>query len=364
MRFLIPFAVVLVFVAGNASAATPVTTCITIDTPGYYYLVNDIINASSTCINITASDVVLDGRGHVIDGVHLSYSYGIDASSVQNVTVINLAVREFYYGVYFTNVNSSRVENCTISRNAVGVVLESSSSNTISNNTISSNDGSGVRLEFSSGNTIADNTIIINYWHGVSLGFSSNNTISNNTIIYNYSPEGGAIVCGISLYSSYSDTIIDNTINSNGCGVFLDSYNTMVAGNTISNNWWWGVTLSSFISDNLIYNNLFNNTQNVQSSSPSYNAWNTTKQVGTNIVGGSYIGGNYWGKPDGTGYSDTCGDADGDGICDAPYVIDANNTDYLPLTSPVGMPEFQGYAALSAFVPWVSYLLLRRWKIT
>jgi hypothetical protein len=34
-----------------------------------------------------------------------------------------------------------------------------------------------------------------------------------------------------------------------------------------------------------------------------------------------------------TGFSQTCTNTDGDGICDLPYVLDENNTDYLPLTS-------------------------------
>ena len=54
---------------------------------------------------------------------------------------------------------------------------------------------------------------------------------------------------------------------------------------------------------------------------------------GTNIIGGSYIGGNYWAKPDGTGFSQTAVDANGDGIADSAYVIAENNIDYLPLTA-------------------------------
>jgi len=36
----------------------------------------------------------------------------------------------------------------------------------------------------------------------------------------------------------------------------------------------------------------------------------------TNILGGSNLGGNAWLQPDGTGFSQTCSDPDGDGICD------------------------------------------------
>ncbi|MEM2070861.1 MAG: CARDB domain-containing protein, partial [Archaeoglobaceae archaeon] len=62
------------------------------------------------------------------------------------------------------------------------------------------------------------------------------------------------------------------------------------------------------------------------------NTWNTTLQEGTNILGGNWLGGNAWLKPDGTGYSQTCLDSNNDGICDQPYVIDEENIDYLPLS--------------------------------
>ncbi|HMB44783.1 MAG TPA: NosD domain-containing protein, partial [Candidatus Methanoperedens sp.] len=61
------------------------------------------------------------------------------------------------------------------------------------------------------------------------------------------------------------------------------------------------------------------------------NNWNTTKQSGTNIVGGLYLGGNYWAYPNGTGFSQTCSDANKDGICDSIYELYAGNKDFLPL---------------------------------
>lgn len=62
------------------------------------------------------------------------------------------------------------------------------------------------------------------------------------------------------------------------------------------------------------------------------NSYNLKKTEGTNIVGGSYIGGNFWGKPDGTGFSQTAVDKNGDGIFDSVYKIGHSKyKDYLPL---------------------------------
>lgn len=58
---------------------------------------------------------------------------------------------------------------------------------------------------------------------------------------------------------------------------------------------------------------------------------NTTVTTSTNILGGLYLGGNYWSNPSGTGYSDLCTDTDGDGFCDTPYTV-SGITDLLPLT--------------------------------
>jgi hypothetical protein len=127
----------------------------------------------------------------------------------------------------------------------------------------------------------------------------------------------------------------------------------------------------------LIYNNIFNNTNNFYfyEASPSPNYWNTTITQGTNIVGGPYIGGNYWGKPDGTGYSDTCNDTNADGFCDDPYVLAENNTDYLPIAKTVGQyPTYinisdcsvldqPGYYVLTNDIPYPAYYLNQIWCI-
>ena len=94
---------------------------------------------------------------------------------------------------------------------------------------------------------------------------------------------------------------------------------------------------------NLIYNNIFNNTVNLLNNTQGYPGygfddavWNTTKTSGTNIIGGPYIGGNLWEKPDGTGFSQIYVDLDGDGIANFPYNINGSEVDYLPLVSVSG----------------------------
>ena len=85
---------------------------------------------------------------------------------------------------------------------------------------------------------------------------------------------------------------------------------------------------------NLFYNNYANNTLNADINNTD-TTWNLTKTAGRNIIGGPYIGGNFWADPTGDGFSETTQDKDGDGIADTPYTwLNANRTsvtDYLPL---------------------------------
>jgi len=88
-----------------------------------------------------------------------------------------------------------------------------------------------------------------------------------------------------------------------GIGLDYSSYNT-IANNNVGNN---GVGIYLRYSlHNLIYNNVFVNDVNVVVEG-GVNYWSIEKTRGTNIMGGSYIGGNYW-----SGFSDTCTDSDGD----------------------------------------------------
>ncbi|RLI85257.1 MAG: hypothetical protein DRP01_06600, partial [Archaeoglobales archaeon] len=138
---------------------------------------------------------------------------------------------------------------------------------------------------------------------------------------------------GVYLYGGKNNTIISNQINRTSRGVLLErAKNCILMKNKIINSTSYSIFLSNS-ENNLIYDNVFNSNRNVYISGNYHNTWNVTKQSGTNILGGNYIGGNAWLKPDGSGYSQVCSDSNGDGICDVPYKINSQNIDYLPLKS-------------------------------
>jgi len=305
---------------GSLGFATDLTGCTQINKSGTYYLTADIINSTATyCMDIQANNVTLDCQGHTIDGIGTTNTYGIyvyrSSSQNTNVTIRNCNVQDWEYGIQLTFSSSNTITNNT-ANNTFGIRLDAfSNNNTITNNTINNNDAYGIFLALSSNNTIISN-IVNNNGYGFYLSSSLSNIITNNTVNNN---EAG----GFRLDHSSNNKITNNIVNNNGGegGIYLLS--------------------SSATSDNAIYNNFFNNTINFLSYSPYPNNWNTTLQNGTNIIGGNLIGGNYWANPSGTGYSQTCSDADKNGICDSPYTLATNNIDYLPLTTDTTPPQIQ-----------------------
>ena len=86
---------------------------------------------------------------------------------------------------------------------------------------------------------------------------------------------------------------------------------------------------------------------------PSGDIWNTTLTPGTNIVGGSWLGGNYWAQPDGTGFSQSHGDSDNNGICDDAYSL-PGGSDQLPLHVPTSVNQVTGPSYITT--PGIYYL--------
>jgi PGF-pre-PGF domain-containing protein len=137
---------------------------------------------------------------------------------------------------------------------------------------------------------------------------------------------------GLYLIDSWNSKLANNAVSSNNqSGIYLvNSWNGNLANNTISSNNQSGIYLVDSWNSN-VYNNVFNNINNFQIIRSKNSKWNIPKTPGRNIVGGPFLGGNFWANPMGTGFSQTCKDANGDGICDSPYVLDNSNIDRLPL---------------------------------
>lgn len=154
------------------------------------------------------------------------------------------------------------------------------------------------------------------------------------------------VVVDIEADSSGSIWIHNNTVSNGLIGINSAAFGTIIESNTVTgttyaiNNGATAVIKSNVFTGNsydfndggnpfpgtLVYNNSFlDGAGSIISVATIYNDWNVTAQSGARIFGSGFVGGNYWGVD--------CTDANTDGFCDSPVVIDANNTDYLPLSS-------------------------------
>jgi len=272
-----------------------ITNCTTINEPGEYYLVSDISFSGGSCIVIKNSGIILNGMGHRLVGPGKESGIAIyfpDSVGTNNNEIYNLTIENAQYGIKmvgsFSQCMDNKIHDFTIKNVSYGVWVDGLAA-----------DRNHFYDCYVEGDTRA--FTFVGYYDE---GFPTNdNTVHGCEI---YSPN-----TAIYLESSHANIFYRNTIN--GTIVFADVSSSYPA------------RMARF------YDNIMNIT--ITNSTPHYDNtihFNTTKQAGTNIVGGPYIGGNYW-----VGYSESCTDSDKDGICDSPYTVSAEfgMIDYLPLAN-------------------------------
>jgi len=303
---------------------------------------------STTAINLTnVKNITLNCLGNWINGTGAASTYGIYLSGNNYTTIKNCNVNNFntgigvissfnntltnntansngYRGIFLSSSSNNIVSNNTANLNIDGIAVYSGLNNTITNNTANSNTD-GIYFSSGSNSTITKNTLSQNSQYGIYLSSSSYNTITRNNATSN--------AYGVEVYSSSNyNNLAGNTFSSNNYGITLvSSSNNTINNSTVSNSSIYGLQVGSS-NYNLIYNNIFNNTVNYYNTSAGLvNYFNTTLQNGTNILGGSTIGGNFWDNysAPGTGFSTTCSSIDG--VCTDSYAS-SGIPDYYPMT--------------------------------
>ena len=194
-------------------------------------------------IVVDADNIVIDGNGYTLQGSGSGTGFYVNGRS--HVTITNVTVSGWTYGIYLIRSSSNNISGNTIRNNInEGVRLDQSSHNNISGNTIRNNIYEGIRLDQSSHNNISGNTITANNRPGIWLRDSSNNnSISGNTITKNRLK--GIRLDGLDGPISLNNNISGNTITANyGEGILLIfSSNHSISGNTITANRKHGIYL-------------------------------------------------------------------------------------------------------------------------
>jgi parallel beta-helix repeat protein len=293
-------------------------TCMSISSPGYYALDGNITAPpGQTCIYINY-DTTFDCRGYWIIGS--GSGTGIDVSyrhnTVKNCNIINFNGSEESRGIASFNENNS-IENNHLYNNYYGIYIDgwdstlrnnvavgnkygfydTYSHNTFVNNTADGNIDYGFYV-WADNSTYLNNIAQNNLMDGFHLIFARSNNFDGNIVINN---SNAGFYIGFA-YGSSSNIFHNNRITQNKIG-FWDEYSS---------------------GPNTIYNNYFANELNAHGGE----IWNIPKTPGLNIVGGPYLGGNYW-----YGYKGADTDNDWIGDTEVPYNSGEQMTpgDYLPL---------------------------------
>ena len=226
-------------------------------------------------------------------------NYFFDLNPTYYYAFINIPnARDFYY----IDIINNTLNNCD---NGINIGTWESINSSIVNNKISNcnYDGiySGVEGECNiTNNQISNCDTSISLYSFGAVNYVSNNIIDNSS---NY---------GIKIYNSEDFIIHNNFINDSNYGFYVSG---------------------SHNENNLIFNNYINNCSINAYDSGSTNAiWNITKTLGTNIIGGPYLGGNYWSDYNGT-------DANDDYLGDTEYIISSG--DQYPLFPMLAQFKFQ-----------------------
>jgi len=259
-------------------------------------LTQDIVNGTTTCLNIIdVYDVDFDCNGYEMKSNYI----GSDESFI-----------------YSINWSYSTMSNCEL-------VLDG----------VSSDDFMQLR---SASNSVFEN-FIVNISGQISgevfntILLTPNITIRDWIVNYDNNLTGRKV---FAITNPYNMTIQNISIYStgNGQGMYIfDVENGVGYEAIVTDSIFQNLEIGAYIYESggetvLFYNNIFNSTDNYYENQALVTDFNTTLTIGTNIVGGPYIGGNWW-----EGFSNNCTDANTDGICDEVYT-DSGDTDYFPLT--------------------------------
>jgi hypothetical protein len=273
------------FLIREAKAVLYISDCWNLDQPVEYILTQDIIDHAGTCMNITVDYVTLNCNNHKIDGVGTTNYYGI-----------------YLLYSYPRGVMHTTIKNCVIT-----------------------DWYAGIRVPYNT-----------QYWHFI------NNTFMN--LNYSILSSGANGYCEISNSSFknvssafYIDTLervflsnfFNNIITDSDFGFQIQGTNNIVYNNTFKNI--KGIAILLREETGSAYNWIFKNFFNVSNRSLVW--WSGNEKAYLNDT----EKGNYWGKTDGTGFSDICSDLDQNGICDDKYILWAYGIDYLPI-SRYGLP--------------------------
>jgi parallel beta-helix repeat protein len=227
----------------------------------------------SDSIIVQRNNIIIDGANYRLQGT--GSGSGFSLTSISNVTIKDVNIENFYYGIYFDHSSLNTISRSNLTGNTYGIWLFCSSKNTLRNNIMVGNrwgfgiwgwslsgylndvDGSnmiegkpiyyllnqenliinpttfpdvGYLALVNSTRIKIENLTLTNGYHGMLLAYTRNSIISNNKVADNE--------FGIFLFSSSNNTVSKNNAIHNYVGIefHTSSNNNTITENNITNN--------------------------------------------------------------------------------------------------------------------------------
>jgi parallel beta-helix repeat protein len=174
-------------------------------------------NVSAT-IQIDSDDIVLNGKGYIINGSDKDLLFGVYIPDKFNVSVQNIKVTNCRDGVSLYNCNECFLKQCFCARNKYGISNNLSNKTNITQNRTEYNSIYGIKLYKSITSSVNENILSMSGSFAVDCEKS---TFSNVAINGFYNNSGGGI-----RFREYSfESILEkNLFVNNDCGISLESY--------------------------------------------------------------------------------------------------------------------------------------------
>ena len=201
-----------------------------------YTLTTDVYET----IQIDEDDLTLDGDGHSVTQISSGGTHGVFLSGRTGVTVKNLNVTKYNYGIYLYSSN-----NCTLANNTAGAsrncgfYLRYSDNCTLTHNAASDHGSHGFMLTQSQNPNLSHNNASNNRYRGIYLNLCPNGSLTNNTCSNHVEPDHNT-GAGFYIYRSAGATLTGNVASDNDNGFYFGGYesnsNMTITANTATNN--------------------------------------------------------------------------------------------------------------------------------
>ena len=269
---------------------------------------------------------------NTVDGKEIEYIVGESGLTIEPSSYPDAGM------LILVNCSDVTVRNQLFQKNSYGVLLYNSNGTTIEGVTCVLNREAGIALYRSEDVTMEDCTTKNN---GLGLYVHRARELAVSGCIVENNDQTG-IEASYLFESAFTGNTVEDNGQDSGYGVHLRYYSTQntfhtnTIRSTIEDRQKYGIFTTSYSEGNLFYNNHLENEVNAKDNGLTQ-TWNTAKTLGTNIIDGPYLAGNYW-----SDYELIGGDNNHDGIGDThvPWTTGGNISpgDHMPLTK-VTIPD-------------------------